>query len=339
MRVIIEWQVNGRTEQTTTGTESYFDLSVPDHGDVGNTITVIVKLNDGSGDFEVYSTTVTVDNTPPVVTSIVVEGARASIYDENRGRDVHYFLVGQQAEIRVYVEDDDLSPGQGNDELRLEIFPEENLPPTVEGWTLSGYQDGYFLLTGEIAPHDNPYTDTMYYDLNICARDLYGEGDPPITLAVTNPNLKTVIVTPPAGVAGSGTQADPFIISAAAGALTFSVRFEGVGFGPTVPFPEVAGQLIRFSLWEADTLRNDPIQNDTSIDVGANIDPSGNWWAEATFTLQALPNGDIAGRDGTTGKCCEGDTKELYFRVWWYTTWWGWWYTARSPLFYVRWCP
>jgi hypothetical protein len=70
--VTIEWQVNGQTVQTTSGTVSSFDLSVPGHGDVGDTITVIVKLNDGSGDFEVYSTTVTVDNTPPVVTNTSV---------------------------------------------------------------------------------------------------------------------------------------------------------------------------------------------------------------------------------------------------------------------------
>ena len=188
----------------------------------------------------------------------------------------------------------------------------------------------------DIAPHDNPYTDTMYYDLNICARDLYGEGDPPITLAVTNPNLKTVIVTPPTGVAGSGTRADPFIISVAAGLLHFTVRFEGVGFTPAIPFPVAGRQVIFYEIWEDDPLSDDKVQDQTSAVV--TIDPRGNWWAESTFTLQALPNEDIRGADGTTGGWCEGRQKELYFYVWWYTGLAS--YTSvYSPLFYVQWAP
>jgi hypothetical protein len=317
--VTIEWQVNGQTVQTTSGTVSSFDLSVPGHGDVGDTITVIVKLNDGSGDFEVYSTTVTVDNTPPVVTSIIVEGAQASIYDENRGREVHYFLVGQQAVIRVYVEDDDLSPGQGNDQLRLEIFPEENLPPTVAGWTLSGYQDGYFLLTGEIAPHGNPYTDTMYYDVNICARDLYGEGDPLLTFAVTDPRFRSVDVVKVSAIPGSGTASDPYVIRSGT-AATFLLRAVGVGFGAGVPIPPPRGgpATVYYSLYEDDVIIDDLLVNSAPMDINILGGPTGDWFAWHEFTLEALADGIIRGPDGSSGGGLEGDRHELYFQLWYF---------------------
>jgi hypothetical protein len=335
VRVTIEWQVNGQTVQTTSGTESSFDLSVPGHGDVGDTITVIVKLNDGSGDFEVYSTTVTVDNTPPVVTSIIVEGAQA--FEDG----VYYFLVGQHAVITVYAQDDDLDPGQGNDDLWLDIQGE--MPPTQDGWHISGYdrQTGKFVVEGIIGDHGDPYEPTKYYDLNICARDNSGVGDPPILLAVTRPGVPSVLVVPPAGLLGSGTAADPYLLSASGGPVTFEVVISGVGFGGGIPWAGV----IWWRLYDSDPWPNpdDLLQDDTRevpTLVGGPLRARGAWEVRTTVTLTPDPASDeIHGRDGSTGGGIgEGPVKELYFYIWWYTG-----IVSSeahsSPIFYVKWVP
>ena len=190
VRVTIEWRVNGQTVDTANGTVSSFDLSVPGHGDVGDTISVIVKFNDGSGEFEAYSTTITVDNTPPVA-NVTVEGHQA--YEDG----IYWFLVGQRATIEVYVQDDDLAPGQGNDSLRLEIQGE--MPPAQDGWNISDYDSttGKFVVEGTIADHGDPDQATKFYQVNICAYDRSGAGDPPIVLAVTGPRLRSILVGPP----------------------------------------------------------------------------------------------------------------------------------------------
>ncbi|GBD36355.1 hypothetical protein HRbin36_01478 [bacterium HR36] len=330
--VRLEWRVNGVTVQTVEGTSATFDLAQPGHGDVGDQVTVAVILDDGSGPIEAASSNVTVANTPPVVTDILVEQGYQAFED-----DVYYYLVGQRAAMHFLVQDDDMDQGQGNDQLRLEVGGE--LPPAENGWYISDYQNGEFFLEATIADHGDPDQPTKYYPLNICAKDNYDAGDPPIILAVTHPHVTRILVTPPATMAGWGTALNPYLMRAGR-RETFGVRIEGVGFGGGVPW----GGWIWWRLWDddfADSLpnQNDLLQGDTRETVTMVGGPTGAWFVNTTFELTAdAASDDIIGRDGNTGAGWpEGAVKELYFYVWWwYTVLWG---SARSPIFYVEWVP
>ncbi|GBD35478.1 hypothetical protein HRbin36_00590 [bacterium HR36] len=341
--VTVEWYVNGqlRLALNVPGVSAPaviapFDLAQPGNGDVGDEIKAVVTPN---GRPPIVAPPVTVENSPPQVTRMPVTG-----YQANED-GIYWFLVGQRATIEVYVQDDDLAPGQGNDSLRLEIQGEK--PPTQDGWDISDYDrtTGKFVVKGTIADHGDPEQPTKFYELNICAKDNYDAGDPPIVLAVTHPNLRRIIVTPPLGLAGSGTATDPYEIKAGAGRFTFSVRFEGVGFSTrTIPLPGAGGQPIYYSIYDDDPIWDDKILYDVIAYVQYPTPPTarGDWWAESSFELWADSKGRIYSSYGHTGTCCEGVVKELYFYVWWYTGT-GWllprWDSAVSPVFYVQWIP
>ncbi|MDW8224252.1 MAG: hypothetical protein RMJ82_15025, partial [Gemmatales bacterium] len=120
-------------------TEVNFDLGLPGLGNVGDTITVIATPSDGQTYGEAQYAETTVANTPPVVTSILVEEGYQALED-----GIYYFLVGQRVAIHVLVSDDDMDVDQGNDQLRLEIGGES--PQAVHGWYISEYRNGEFFL-------------------------------------------------------------------------------------------------------------------------------------------------------------------------------------------------
>ncbi|GBD35200.1 hypothetical protein HRbin36_00306 [bacterium HR36] len=77
MSVRLEWRVNGVTVQTVEGTSATFDLAQPSHGDVGDEISVVVKLDDGTGFIEAFTISLTVENSPPTILGIEVTGHQA----------------------------------------------------------------------------------------------------------------------------------------------------------------------------------------------------------------------------------------------------------------------
>ena len=310
----------------------------PGHGDVGDTISVIVKFNDGSGEFEAYSTTITVDNTPPVA-NVTVEGHQA--YEDG----IYWFLVGQRATIEVYVQDDDLAPGQGNDSLRLEIQGE--MPPAQDGWNISDYDSttGKFVVEGTIADHGDPDQATKFYQVNICAYDRSGAGDPPLTFAVTGPRFRSVDVVKVSAIPGSGTASDPYVIRSGTSA-TFRLRAVGVGFGAGVPISPARGgpATVYYNLYEDDIIIDDLLVDNAAMNINILGGRTGDWFAWHEFTLDALADGTINGPAGSSGGGLEGDRQELYFKLWYY-------YPGRfgfvgveeidthNDLFYVKWAP
>jgi fibronectin type 3 domain-containing protein len=69
------WKVNGTVQKTTSGTSSTtdtFDLSVPGHGDAGDTVTVEVTPSDGTLSGSPASASATVDRTAPATPSGLV---------------------------------------------------------------------------------------------------------------------------------------------------------------------------------------------------------------------------------------------------------------------------
>ena len=347
----ISWQVT-RVDGTTatlikevpigsaTSASDLYDLSLPGMGDVGDVIRLTVIASDGQGSSAPQYRDLVVENTPPVVTDadIVVEGYQS--VDEG----IYYFLVGQQARIHVRAQDDDMDVGQGNDELRLEIGGE--MPPTEAGWIYHDYTDGEFLVEGIIADHGDPYEATKVYTLNICVKDRYGEGDPPVLVAVTGPRKVTANVDLPPGthLPGSGTASDPWLLRSGTSAC-FRLYIHGVGFahgfmpGPMRRAPGLLPtQDVFFRLYEDDLLVDDVLIRDTPTTLTIWSTPAGDWVATSLFTLEARPDGRIYGPHGHTGGACEGRGKELYFRF----SWWGPHGTSRyekvvTGLFYVKW--
>ena len=68
------WKVDGVTKKTTSATSATadtFDLSAAGNGDAAQVITVEVTPNDGTTNGAAVSTSTTVANTPPVVSSVI----------------------------------------------------------------------------------------------------------------------------------------------------------------------------------------------------------------------------------------------------------------------------
>ncbi|MCS7161591.1 MAG: hypothetical protein RMJ19_14045, partial [Gemmatales bacterium] len=289
---------------------------------VGDTITVIATPSDGQTYGEAQYAETTVANTPPVVTSILVEEGYQAFED-----GIYYFLVGQRAAIHVLVSDDDMDVNQGNDELRLQIGGE--LPPAVDGWYISEYRDGEFFLEATLADHGDPYEATKYYTISFCAVDRFDEGDPPLHVAVTAPRLRMAWVDALGGIAGgSGASGDPWIITSGTTA-TFQLTLFGVGFTPGVlphpaPVPLVGGgpaiQTVFYSLYDYDWGPNpdDLLIEDATTTIRFFATASVDWKADGTFTLTANADRTISGSHGHTGASWEGDRKELYFSIWWW---------------------
>ena len=305
--VTIEWQVNGQTVQTTTGTESYFDLSVPDHGDVGDTITVIVKLNDGSGDFEVYSTTVTVDNTPPVVTSIVVEGEQA--FEDN----VFYFVEGQEATIRIRVQDDDLEQSPGRETVRVSLA-EGALPPGLE-FEGPDYvevdETGEAVIRGTIQPHGG-YQPTQYYLPRFRAWDNAGSDalSPFVALAATDFRITEFYFK---DLPANHSSENRIRIRRSATDVTrFTMLVKGVGAAAD-------GTSLYWTVFEDDTLNNDELWFRRSVTVSSS-EGDGSFTHEITFYLFANGSTHIAGPDDDSG---EASPDGIYGRLERWQTWYG----------------
>ena len=294
--VTIEWQVNGQTVQTTTGTESYFDLSVPDHGDVGNTITVIVKLNDGSGDFEVYSTTVTVDNTPPVVTSIVVEAEQA--FEDN----VFYFVEGQEATIRIRVQDDDLEQSPGRETVRVSLA-EGALPPGLE-FEGPDYvevdETGEAVIRGTIQPHGG-YQPTQYYLPRFRAWDNAGSDalSPFVALAATDFRITEFYFKDLP--ANHSSQNRITISASAANGTNFTMVVKGVGA------PNLSRKL-RWSVLEDEWFGDDYLWERREITITSSA-ADGSFEMQISFYLFANRNKEICGPDGNSW---ESEPEEIY---------------------------
>jgi hypothetical protein len=316
--VTIEWQVNGQTVQTTSGTVSSFDLSVPGHGDVGDTITVIVKLNDGSGDFEVYSTTVTVDNTPPVVTSIIVEGAQA--FEDG----VYYFVEGQEATIRIRVQDDDLEQSPDRETVRVSLA-EGALPPGLE---LSGPDyypevdaNGEAVIRGTIQPHGAAEA-TQYYRPRFRVWDSSGADNvsPFIQVGATDFRATSVIV--------HGLSSDPAAPTSIRGTtLAAPYRFTISVYGCGSP---VAGGK-QFLWYVKDNKTGTYLFSAVAATAPAGTGPLGVWRKDITIWLYD-DAGKVGGMDRSVGADADLTIEICDFRpprILWTSS--GKWYVTTRP--------
>lgn len=308
------------------------------------TISDFYVYINGAGWTRIATINVTVANSPPTIRGMLLEGGQGW-HD-----GVYYFLTGQYGVIRILVDDDDASSGQGNDHLRLDVLGE--LPPDLQptdpfGY---GYADGEFRIEGPIIPHSDPQS-SKHYTPRFRVWDLGQESDtsPFVAVTVTTFGLNFINIrvapgsTPTGG--GNGSETSPYRIRSGT-TVTFEITIGGSGAGGGAPM----GLKLDWKLYDWDVPEQHDLLDWGSVDINVRNFVTGDWDATFTVALTAQPRSEnIYGRspDWGTGGWWQSEStlKELYFLFSWterVPAWWGLTYSDEemsytSSLWYVEW--
>ena len=291
--VAVEWYVNGQLSLATDvpgvsgpAVIAPFDLAQPGNGDVGDEIKAVVRPN---GRPPIVTPTVTVDNSPPVILPpIDVTGQQA--YEDG----IYYFVEGQQATIRIRVQDDDLEQSPGRETVRVSLA-EGSLPPGLElpSYYLLVDANGEAVISGTIQPH-GAAEPTQYYRPRFRAWDNSGSDglSPFVALAATDLKVSEFYFK---NLPANHSRENRIIIRVSATDVTrFTMVVKGVGAA-------AHGTTLYWTVFEDDLLDDDELWNRRAVTVGS-AQKDGSFTHEIAFYLFADGSQTIAGPDDSSGE-------------------------------------